>query len=117
MNYKEIVNKTKEKFESMCFDQGDTFSEMLHHWIVIISNYKGEIKTLEGNSHELKFVSYESPEVFREKCRYKHNDGYWVDYMSNNHKKTADFIEHYCYQQKMEEDEIRDFKLNTLLNN
>jgi hypothetical protein len=116
MNYKEMLNKTREKFESMSFNQGDTFSEMLHYWIVIISNYKGKIKTLEGNSHELKLVSYESAEIFRDMCRYKHSDGYWIDYMSNNHKKTGDFIEHYFYQQKMTEDEVREFKLNTLLN-
>jgi hypothetical protein len=118
MNYKEMLNKTREKFESMSFNQGDTFSEMLSYWIVVISNYKGQIKTLEGTSNELKLVNYESSESFRDKCSYKHNtgQGYWIDYMSNNHKKTSDFIECYCHQQQMSEDSIRDFKLNILLN-
>ena len=29
MNYKEIVSKTKDKFQSMSFIPGDTFSEMV----------------------------------------------------------------------------------------
>jgi hypothetical protein len=115
MNYKEIVSKTKQKFQSMTFEEGDTFTEMLSFWIVIISNKSGVIKSLEGNSGGLKLVTYQSPQEFKEKCKYKHSDGYWCEFMSNNHKKSADFIDYYCEQEKMSVNEIREFKLNTLL--
>jgi hypothetical protein len=100
MNYKEIVSKTKDKFQSMSFIPGDTFSEMLSFWIVVISNQDGMIKTLEGNSDGLKLVTYESPENFHNKCSYKNIDGYCIEY--------------YFYQEKMTIEEIRDFKLNEL---
>jgi hypothetical protein len=114
MNYKEIVSKTKDKFQSMSFIPGDTFSEMLSFWIVVISNQDGMIKTLEGNSGGLKLVTYESPENFHNKCSYKNIDGYCIDFMSNNLQKKSDFIEYYFYQEKMTIEEIRDFKLNEL---
>ena len=112
MNYKEIVSKTKEKFQSMSFIPGDTFSEMLSFWIVVISNSDGVIKTLEGNSGGLKFVTYESPEDFHNKCSYKNE--YCIDFMSNNLQKKSDFIEYYFDQEKMTVDEIREFKLSEL---
>jgi len=114
MNYKEIVSRTKDKFQSMSFVPGDTFSEMLSFWIVVISNKSGVIKTLEGNSGGLKLVTYQSPEVFKTKCGYKYGDGYWIEFMSNNLQKKSDFIEYYFNQEKMTVDEIRDFKLNEL---
>jgi hypothetical protein len=133
MNYKEIVSKTKDKFQSMSFISGDTFSEMLSlldleekisfikprmrvlsFWIVIISNRDGVIKTLEGNSGGLKLNTYQSPEEFKSKCQYKHSDGYWIEFMSNNLQKKSDFIEYYFDQEKMTVDEIREFKLNEL---
>jgi hypothetical protein len=114
MNYKEIVSKTKDKFQSMSFIPGDTFSEMLSFWIVIISIQNGMIKTLEGNSGGLKLVTYQSPEEFKSKCQYKHIDGYWIEFMSNNPQKKSDFIEYYFDQEKMTVEEIREFKLNEL---
>jgi hypothetical protein len=114
MNYKEIINKTKDKFQSMSFEPGDTFSEMLSFWIVIISNKSGLIKTLEGNSSGLNIVTYQSPDDFKNKCSYKNIDGYWIDFISNNPQKKSDFIEYYFTQEKMTIDEIRDFKLNEL---
>ena len=114
MNYKEIVSKTKDKFQSMSFISGDTFSEMLSFWIVIISNRDGVIKTLEGNSGGLKLNTYQSPEEFKSKCQYKHSDGYCCEFMSNNLQKKSDFIEYYFDQEKMTVDEIREFKLNEL---
>jgi hypothetical protein len=114
MNYKEIVSKTKDKFQSMSFIPGDTFCEMLSFWIVVISNQNGVIKTLEGNSSGLKLATYQ-PEEFKSKCQYKHSDGYWIEFMSNNPQKKSDFIQYYFEQEKMTVDEIRDFKLNELL--
>ena len=114
MNYKEIVSKTKDKFQSMSFIPGDTFSEMLSFWIVIISNRDGVIKTLEGNSGGLKLNTYGSPDDFHNKCSYKNIDGYWIEFMSNNLQKKSDFIEYYFDQEKMTVDEIREFKLNEL---
>ena len=114
MNYKEIVSKTKDKFQSMSFIPGDTFSEMLSFWIVVISNQNGMIKTLEGNSGGLKLVTYESPENFHNKCSYKNIDGYWIEFMSNNPQNKSDFIEYYFNQEKMTVEEIREFKLNEL---
>jgi hypothetical protein len=116
MNYKEMVNKTKQKFQSMTFEDGDTFSEMLSFWIVIISNKNGVIKTLEGNSGGLKLVTYQSAEDFKNKCSYKNIDGYWLEFMSNNQKKKSDFLEYYFNQERMSDNEIREFKLDSLLN-
>jgi hypothetical protein len=114
MNYKEIINKTKDKFQSMSFEPGDTFSEMLSFWVVIISNKSGFIKTLEGSSGGLKLVTYQSSEEFKNKYQYKNIDGYWIEFMSNNLQKKSDFIEYYFDQEKMTVDEIREFKLNEL---
>ncbi len=116
MNYKEIKEKTKFKFESGLFNPGDIFSEMFSYWIVVISNNNGLIKTLEGTEKELTLVEYKTPEEFHNKCKYKFGSGgYWIDFMSNNHNKAAEYIDWYCYKKQMSQSDIREFKLNTLL--
>lgn len=115
MNYKEIVNGTKEKFQSLSFVPGDAFSEILSFWIVVISNKDGVIKTLEGRPGNLKLATYQTPEEFRYRCSYKNIDGYWLDFMSNNQVKASNFIEHYFEQEEMTIEEIREFKLLELL--
>ncbi len=108
--------KTNDKFQSLNFIPGDRFSEMLSWWAIIIKNTGGVLTTIEGSHSSLKLNKYGSPEEFADKFKYKHTDGYSIDYMGYHLDKVGQYIDEYCQQQQMSEGEIRDFKLNTILN-
>lgn len=114
MNYAEIKNKTVQKFESLDFQIGDIFSEMLSYWKVIIGVEGDELTIISGSHTNLK-LEYSNKEEFKYHCQYKHIDGYWIDFMGNNTKKVGDYIEAYIEQMKLTPDEIRDFKLELVL--
>ena len=114
MNYDEIKNKTHQKFQSMDFQVGDIFSEMLSNWKVIV-RVEGENLTIISGPHSNLKIEQSTKEEFKYNCSYKNIDGYWIDFMKNDTNKISDYIEAYIEQQKMDLDKIRDFKIDLVL--
>jgi hypothetical protein len=114
MNYKEIKNKTDEKFESGDFKPGDIFSEMLSNWKVIIRVEGDKLTVIQGPNSNLELKKF-TKEEFKQNCQYKHGDGYWIDFMKNNPSRVSDYIEAYIEQMKLTPEDIRQFKLDLVL--
>lgn len=114
MNYTEIKNKTQQKFQSMEFQVGDIFSEMLSNWKVIVRVDGDKLTIISGPHSNLK-IEQSTKEEFKYNCSYKNIDGYWIDFMKNDTSRVSDYIEAYIEQMKFTADEIRDFKLDLVL--
>lgn len=116
MNYNEIKNKTHQKFESGDFRPGDIFSEMLSYWEIIIRVEGDNLTIISGQPSNGSLVLKNlSKKEFKNYCRYKHTDGYWIDFMKNNPNRVKDYIESYIEQEDMTLDKIREFKLDLVL--
>ena len=115
MNYKEIQNMTKQKFENHDFKPGDIFSEMLSYWEVIVK-IESDILTVikrKGGKYELQKFT---PDEYVKHCEYSSSHpGYWIDFIKNDREVVNSYIDAYIYQEGMTLDKSRDFKLDLLL--
>jgi hypothetical protein len=114
MDYQKIKTGTEQKFESLDFKPGDIFSEMLSNWKVIVRVERDNITVIQGPHSNLELKIF-TKEEFKNHCRYKHRDGYWIDFMKNNPSRVSDYIEAYIEQMKLTPQDIREFKLDMIL--
>lgn len=109
-----MKNKTHQKFESLDFKPGDIFSEMLSNWKVIIGVEGDNLIVIQGPNSNLELKNF-TKEEFKNLCKYKHSDGYWIDFMKNNPDRIKDYVQEFISQQSWDLDKVREFKLDLVL--
>ena len=111
MDYNKMKNQTNEKFYSQDFVVGDVFCEMLSYWEVIVDITDDEL-TVINNLFELKKYTYRE---FTIHCKYKHTEGYWIDFMKNDLRYVERYIKGYIEKNNLNQSDIREFKLDLLM--
>jgi hypothetical protein len=109
-------SQTRRKFREG-IGVGDVFCERLAHWKVVYRvSGVGEIYTLETRGTVvLEMKTYVSESTLEKSLSYQGIDGYWCDYYGNDRKRLEQYLERYFNQEKFTKEQIREFKLENLI--
>lgn len=119
MNFEEIKDKTNDIVKNHKYQVGDTFHEMYHFWLYIVSTNDKEVTTFESYGRDLSefLLKIQTKEELSKRLKYTSIDGCWVDYHKNDIVHMNKLLDKYkeVITQSGDVAKIRDMNLNLTL--